>query len=133
MPTLSALRSSPHFAPLFAHVFVLCWPILVWQINRLFSWSRREGYPNMLYSVSRWGFITIVYLGDREDPDAYKPLARTFRPLTDPGYSSDLPACLATGEILTAASILADELGGGSSRLWRESEGALLSQLINTS
>ena len=111
MPSLSALRSSPHFAPLFAHVFVLCWPILVWQINRLFSWSRREGYPNMLYSVSRWGFITIVYLGDRQDPDAYKPLPRTFRLLTDASYASDLPTNLAALDILTAIRALARAAG----------------------
>jgi len=111
MPTLSALRSSPHFAPLFAHVFVLCWPILVWQINRLFSLSRREGYPNILYSVSRWGFITIVYLGDRQDPDAYKPLPRTFRLLTDASYASDLPTNLAALDILTAIRALAGAAG----------------------
>ncbi len=129
MPTLSALRSSPHFAPLFAHVFVLCWPILVWQINRLFSWSRREGYPNILYSVSRWGFITIVYLGDRQDPDAYKPLPRIFRPLTDASYASDLPANLATSESLTAVPPLSRAAGEVAPK---GPEGALPSILDST-
>jgi hypothetical protein len=105
-------------------VFVLCWPILVWQINRLFSWSRREGYPNILYTVSRWGFITIVYLGDRQDPDAYRPLPRTFRPLTDPSYASDLPANLATSESLKAVPPLSRLGGGGGISLCEMPEGA---------
>ncbi|MBA3067246.1 MAG: hypothetical protein FP825_02045 [Hyphomonas sp.] len=96
MPTLSALRAIPHFAPLFAFVHVLCWPILVWQINRFYSWTLREGITDALYSVNRWGFLTVVRLGDKRDPGAYTPLVRTFRPLTDANWASDMPACLET-------------------------------------
>ncbi len=132
MPTLSALRNDPHFARLFAFVHVLCWPILVWQLNRFYSWTIREGIHNALYSVNRWGWLTVHYLGDRQDPDAYKPLARTFRPLTDASYASDPPANLAALETLTAVPILHRLAGGIGSRLWRELEGALPSMLDST-
>ena len=94
MQTVSALRQDPYFTRMFAYVHVLCWPILVWQINRFFSALKRQGITNALYSVNRWGFIKLVHLGDKEDPGAYKPLPRIFRPLTDESYASDLPACL---------------------------------------
>ncbi len=130
MPTMSALRSSPHFAPLFAHVFVLCWPILVWQLNRFYSWTIREGIHDALYSVNRWGWLTVHYLGDREDPAAYKPLPRIFRPLTDASYASDLPANLATSESLKAVLPLSRAAGEVAPK---GPEGALPSQRFNTS
>ncbi len=129
---MSALRSSPHFAPLFAQVFFLCWPILVWQINRFYNWTIREGIRDALYSVNRWGFITIVYLGDRDDPHTYKPIARTFRSLTDASYASDLPTNLVSSDILTAVPILPRLGGGGGSRFWRESEGALRPLMLDS-
>jgi hypothetical protein len=132
MPTLSALRNDPQFARLFAFVHVLCWPILVWQLNRFYSWTIREGIHNALYSVNRWGWLTVHYLGDRQDPDAYKPLARTFRPLTDASYASDLPANLSALETLTAVPTLPHEVGGGGISLSEMTEGALPS-IPNTS
>ncbi len=101
MIPMRAFRTDPHFADLFAHVHVICWPILWWQLNALFGWCKREGIPGVLYSVSPWGFITLRHAGDRPDPATYKPLPRTFRPLTDDSWESDLPACL---ESLTLAA-----------------------------
>ena len=83
MASLSALRAPLHFAPLFAVAHVWCWPLLWWQINRFYGWTRRDGITDALCTVSRWGFLTVAYLGDRTGPAAYKPVARTFRPLTD--------------------------------------------------
>ncbi|MDP1557038.1 MAG: hypothetical protein Q8L84_16385 [Hyphomonas sp.] len=107
MIPMRAFRADPHFADLFAHVPVICWPILWWQLNALFRWCKREGRPDVLYSVSPWGFITLRHAGDRPDPATYKPLPRTFRPLTDDSWGSDLPSGLkllslseATGDAL---------------------------------
>ncbi len=132
MQTLSALRQDPYFTRMFAYVNVLCWPILVWQINRFFSALKRQGITNALYSVNRWGFIKLVHLGDREDPGAYKPRQRTFRALTDPSYASDLPANLAPFETLTAVPILPHEVGGGGISFCEMTEGALPSILDST-
>jgi hypothetical protein len=128
MIPMRAFRSDPHFADLFAHVPVICWPILWWQLNALFRWCKREGRPDVLYSVSPWGFITLRHAGDRHDPAAYKPLARTFRPLTDDSWGSDLPfllSDLATLETLRLVFILPRPGGGGGILRSRMSEGAL--------
>ncbi len=100
MQTLSALRQDPYFTRMFAYVHVLCWPILVWQINRFFGALKRAGITNALYTVNRWGFLKLVHLGDREDPNAYKPLPRIFRPLTDESYASALPRASKSGSRL---------------------------------
>lgn len=113
MRALSALRSDLYFPPMFADVHVLCRPILVWPINRFFSCLKREGIAVAHYTLNRWGFIKIVHLGDREDPDACKPLIRTFRPLADASCAGDLPANLAPRETLMAVSRLSHQVGGG--------------------
>jgi len=113
MRALSALRSDPYFPPMFADVHVLCRPILVWPINRFFSCLKRGGIAAAHYTLNRWGFIKIVHLGDREDPDACKPLIRTFRPLADASCAGDLPANLAPRETLMAVSCLPHQVGGG--------------------
>ena len=63
----------------------------------------------------------------RLEPHTYKPIPRTFRPLTDDSWASDLPASLEGLSPLEARHdlILPREAGGGGSRLRRESEGAL--------
>ena len=61
--------------------------------------------------MNRWGFLKLVHLGNKHDPNAYKPLARTFRPLTDASYASDLPANLAALETLTAVPTLSRAAG----------------------
>ena len=113
MRALSALRSDPYLPPMFAYVHVLCRPILVWPINRFFSCLKRGGIAAARYSVNRWGFIKLVHPGDREDPGACKPLARTFRPWADASGAGDLPANLAAREILMAVSRLPPPSGRG--------------------
>jgi len=113
MRALSALRSDPYLPPMFAYVHVLCRPILVWSINRFFSCLKRGGIAAARYSMNRWGFIKLVHPGDREDPGACKPLARTFRPWADASGAGDLPANLAVRETLMAVSRLPHQVGGG--------------------
>ncbi|MFN3912660.1 hypothetical protein [Hyphomonas sp.] len=129
MPTLSALRANPHFAPLFAYVHVLFWPILCWQINRFYTWAAREGIRDALYTINLWGFLTVVRLGDRHDPAAYKPLARTFRPLTEAGWESSVPACLEVNTRLIPPRIR----GGCGSPQSGLPEGAPAPSTLNTS
>jgi hypothetical protein len=94
MYSIARLRQHPHFARFFAHVHPLCWLILWWELNRLIRWFNAHGIGNALYSVNEWGFVDIHCVVARPDPNAYKPLPRTFRPLTDPAWESALPACL---------------------------------------
>jgi len=94
MISLRALRADPGFAGLFAHVHVTCWPILWWQLNLLRNWCLACNIPDVLYSVSPWGFIKVRRFGKAPDPRSYKPILRTFRPLTDDSWATALPANL---------------------------------------
>ena len=112
MISISRLREYPHFAPAFAHVHALCWPILWWQLNLLIKLFKDEKHTNILYSVSCWGIVTIRYTGAKTDD--YKAPERTFRPLTDASWGSDLPCnieLLTVGEATCAALILPCEAG----------------------
>jgi hypothetical protein len=45
-----------------------------------------------LIGVTWWGQVYVAFRGDlRPDPLTYTPVQRTFRPLTDVGWGSDLP------------------------------------------
>jgi hypothetical protein len=94
MWSFSCLRNNPHYGRLFDRVHPLCWLILWWQLNLLFRKVAADRTLDLLYSVNEWGFITIRYVARCEDPATYKPIPRTFRPLTDESWSSALPACL---------------------------------------
>jgi len=94
MISLRAIRGDLHFADLFAHVYVICWPILWWQLNLLRKWCLAHNIPDVLYSVSPWGFIKVRQFGKAPDPNAYTPRPRTFRPLTDDSWASALPTNL---------------------------------------
>jgi len=113
MRALSALRSDPYLPPMLAYVHVLCRPILVWPINRFFSCLKRGGIAAARYSMNRWGFIKLVHPGDREDPGACKPLARTFRPWADASGAGDLPANLAAREPSWRSHASPHQVGGG--------------------
>jgi hypothetical protein len=133
MSTLQAFRQHPAFSDLFDEVYPLCWPILLWQLLRFFAWTRAEGIPEGWYSVNRWGFLTVHLLGDKADPSAYKPIERTFRPLTDASYASDLPACLEVfGVTAMRALILPRAAGGGGMAQSAMTEGALTSPLFDS-
>ncbi|MBI1254006.1 MAG: hypothetical protein GC196_06635 [Hyphomonas sp.] len=84
---MRAFRADPHLGDMFAPVCVICWPILWWQLNALLAWSRRQSVVDPLYSVNDWGFITSRNAGETPHPETRKPLARTFRPLTDASWA----------------------------------------------
>ncbi len=106
MPSISALRRSPHFAHLFAHVHPLCWPILLWSLARLFKWFDTAGFENVLYSTSRWGFIRIAYLGDRKaDPSLYRGHDLEKPRWDDPVWFTSVPACLASPSLQSGEGI----------------------------
>jgi hypothetical protein len=73
MVSLSAFRNNPHLAPLFAHVPAFFWPVLWWSLNRLLRWYASAGFESVLFASSRWGWVEIVYLGDRK-PDPVWPV-----------------------------------------------------------
>ncbi|MFN7180763.1 MAG: hypothetical protein ACK4TE_14330, partial [Hyphomonas sp.] len=92
MIPMRALRANPHFAPLFAHVHALCWPILWWSLNRLLRWYAASGYEEILYGTTPWGYVYIAYLGDRKpDPSAYRPYVREKPRWDDPVWSTNVP------------------------------------------
>ncbi len=96
MIPLSRFRQNPNYARLFAFVHPFFWPVLWWSLNRLMRAYDAAGVEELLYTTSRYGLIRIVRLGDRRpDPSAYRRLAPTFRPFTDPSWASDLPAAIA--------------------------------------
>ncbi len=107
MIPMRAFRADPHFADLFAPVCVICWPILCRQLNALLVWSRRQSVVHLLYSVNDWSFNTLRRAGEATHPVTSKPLARTFRPLTDTRLGSDVPSDLdARSRSETACSAL---------------------------
>jgi hypothetical protein len=105
-----SLRSHPYFAPLFAEVHPLCWPILWWSLNRFLKWYGTSGYSDILFHATRWGFIRIAYLGDRlPDPSAYRPYVRARPRFDDPVWQSAVPLAFAFDPMIArlgATSIL---------------------------
>lgn len=99
MVSIRTFRSIPHFAELFAHMPVICWPIFWSRLSSLFRWCKREGIPDVCYAVGDEGLITVRHFGAKPHSAAYTPLPRTFRPLTDASWGSALPANLETGAL----------------------------------
>lgn len=135
MIPLRALRAHPHYADLFQLVPRLLWPILWWQLNVMIRWMQAEQVIDVLFSTSPWGFIIIRHAGYRPDPGLYRPVPRTFRPLSDVSWASDLPVEFELRILSMAtrtARFLPRETGAGGARQGRETEEALTSPL-NTS
>jgi hypothetical protein len=135
MIPMRALRANPHFAPLFAHVHALCWPILWWSLNRLLRWYASSGYEEVLYGTTPWGYVYIAYLGEKKpDPSACRPYELERPRWDDPVWATRVPAqllALATTETLRPHPHppLRSGGGGGLRSLWRSrlTEGALTS------
>jgi hypothetical protein len=53
----------PRHAHLYAHVHVLLWPWLWWQLQNLNRWMKATG-RGLLVSVDRWGNVYIRCMGD---------------------------------------------------------------------
>ena len=93
MVPMHQLRRNPHFAPLFAYVHPVCWPILWWSLNRLFKWYDTAGYDSLLFATTRWGYVYIAYLGDRTpDPSAYRARKPDHPRWDDPFWETCRPA-----------------------------------------
>ena len=116
MRSPTVLRNSPHFGRLFDAVHPFCWPILWWQLNHLFRMILADKSLDVLYSVNRWDFVTIRYIAKCEDLAPYKTPERTFRPLTDASWETDLPANRAaqcSAMLPCCAGEVARRAGGG--------------------
>ncbi|WP_035592011.1 MULTISPECIES: hypothetical protein [Hyphomonas] len=89
------LRRHPDFAGFFDLVHPFFWPVLFWQLIRASKYIATLGCREALVDVNWWGFVTIAFLGDRDpSPSAYRPLAPTRKPWSDPVWSSSVPADL---------------------------------------
>ena len=133
MWSLTELRQCKLFTRLFERVHPLCWPILWWSLNRLIRWIYATKPDDVLYETNCWGIITVRYVAPRTDPALYKPRARTFRPLSDPSWGSDLPSNIAEQATLRLAPILPRIRGGGGWPPRGQTEGAFTTLIPNTS
>ncbi len=136
MVSLSALRQHPRFARFFEVVHPFFWPVIWWTLNAVFRQYDASGRTEFLLGITWWGQVYIAFEGDKlPDPSTYRPMTRTFRPLTDESWASDLPAILEGLSLFEAmhALILPRASGGGGSRQRRESEGALTFLQIDSS
>ena len=137
MTSLTDLRRNPRFARFFAVVHPFFWPVIWWTLNAVFRQYDASGRTEYLIGVTWWGQVYVAFEGDlRPDPLTYKPIPRTFRPLMDAVWGSDLPANLEALSLLEAthaALTLPRASGGGGSRQRRESEGAIASPQLDSS
>ena len=76
-PHLATLILPPmhtRHAHLYAHVHVLLWPWLWWQLQALNRWMKATG-RGLLVSVDRWGNVYIRCMGDAPDAgDRFVPV-----------------------------------------------------------
>ncbi|MFN4185143.1 MAG: hypothetical protein ACK4M6_10185 [Hyphomonas sp.] len=93
MSRFARLRNHPRFSDYFDAVHPLFWWVLVWQLRRAFDRIDAQGSEEALISVYWWGGIEITYYGDpAPSPSAYRPLAPTRKPWSDPSWSCAVPA-----------------------------------------
>ena len=112
MVSLAALRQHPRFGRFFEVVHPFCWPVIWWTLNAVFRQYDASNCTEFLLGITWWDQVYIAFEGDlRPDPHASKPIPRTFRPLTDESWGSDLPANL---EGLSPS--LSSPISGGSVR-----------------
>ena len=60
----------PRLKPYFDHVFVLFWPVLVWNLIRIARWQARTGQDG-LWAVNCFGGIRLVRVSDAPHPPAF--------------------------------------------------------------
>ncbi len=93
MIPLRAPRAHPHYADLSGYVPKLLWPILWWQQNAMIFWTRDEQITDVCFQTNWWGFITIRFATQADNPSLYKSIPRIFRELSDPSWQ--VAACIA--------------------------------------
>ena len=95
MFTLTQLRQNPFYRRFFDAVHPFFWPVIWWTFNRVIRDYLASNTTEYLIGVTWWGQVYVAAIGDKlPDPNAYKPIPRTFRPLTDASWASDLPTNL---------------------------------------
>ena len=131
MIPFSVLRRQKLFAPLFEHVHPLFWPVLWWSLNRLLRWYGSSGYADILFATTDWGYVYVVYTGDkRPDPDAYTPYTPVRPRWDNPIWATSVPETLAPAGQRTPPL----RSGGGGSGPRPLTEGAsALAPIPNTS
>ena len=128
MVSLSALRQHPRFGRFFEVVHPFFWPVIWWTLNAVFRQYDASGRTEFLLGITWWGQVYIAFEGDKlPDPLTYKPMTRTFRPLTDDSWASDLPTNLEGLSPFDELSTFPD--GPVLRSLWRSRTGALCSTL----
>ena len=135
MNALLSIRNDPHLRRYFDFVHPFFWPVLYWQLKRAWLFLQREKLTSVLLSVTWWGSVRIVYLGDKIEAPVHNPLAPTKPRWDDPVWSMDVPeflADLAACETRMSFPILPCASRTGGSRLWRKPEAALPAALDST-
>jgi hypothetical protein len=128
MFTLTQLRQNPFYTRFFDRVHPFFWPVIWWTFNRVIRDYLASNTTEYLIGVTWWGQVYVAAIGDKlPDPPAYKPIPRTFRPLTDDSWASDLPTNLDGLSSLAEAFTLTD--GPVLRSLWPSRSEALPSTL----
>ena len=65
----------PALKPYFDHVFVLFWPVLIWNLMRIARWQAHTGREG-LFAVNCFGGIRLVRIDDAPRPDTDEAWAR---------------------------------------------------------
>ena len=124
MVSLSALRQHTRFARFFEVVHPFFWPVIWWTLNAVFRQYDASGRTEFLLGITWWGQVYIAFEGDKlPDPSTYRPVSRTFRPLTDESWVSDLPTNLEGLSPFDGLMTFPD--GPVLRSLWRSSKGAM--------
>ena len=130
MVSLNALRQHPRFARFFEVVHPFFWPVIWWTLNAVFRAYDASNRPEFLLGIPWWGQVYIAFEGDlRPDPLTYRPIPRTFRPLTDAGLASS-PLTNLEGHSPSLSSLAR---GAGVWTLRVLTEGALASPQFDSS
>jgi hypothetical protein len=98
MVSLTARRQHPRFGRFFEVVHPFFWPVIWWALNVVFREYDASGRDKLLLGITWWGQVYIAFEGDlRPDPLDYRPIPRTFRPLTDASWASAPPPPISKG------------------------------------
>ena len=130
MVSLTALRQHPRFGRCFEVVHPFFWPVIWWTLNAAFREYDASNRTEFLLGITWWGQVYIAFEGDlRPNPLNYRPIARTFRSLTDESWASSLPTNLEG----VPPSLSSPACRGGISALCVQTEGALTSPQFDSS
>ena len=136
MVSLTALRPHPRFARLFEVVHPFFRPVIWWTLNAVFRAYDASNRTEFLLGITWWGQVYVAFEGDlHPDPLTHRPIPRTFRPLTDDSWASDLPTNLeGLSHFEAACALILEAENGPVLRSLRPSRnGALPSAQLDSS